>query len=475
LKDTPKYLVTWPMFFKQKTGLILMLIVVLASAAMIFTNFYTIKILSSARAYINGESQYSKGQKDASAQLVSYIYLERPDDYIAFEQSIKVPEGDHIAREALLKDNSALAEKGFLQAKNHPDDVDDLVWLFRNFKGLYLFKQAIGIWTAGDAMVDSLHQLGYQARAKMSSGGISTVEKKKMILAIGDISNHLTVKEEAFSNTLGRLSRNTRLYLFVGDVLIILIIVISSLSYAGIMMRNLDNSRKEVSEQNHNLQVINAGLDKFVFNVTHDLRSPLVSLVGLIELMDEETDVNQIKAYTVLMKDSLEKQERFISEMLIFIKSKHTGLVKKKCSLDEIIDNVFSQNHYLVNGKVVRFLKETELNRIESDALKIQVILNNLVTNAVKYSDPKKADQWVKVKTYRDKNEAIIEVEDNGLGIRKNDQDRIFDKFYLSGANKKSSGIGLYLVKDAVTQMQGRIEVLSEQGIYTRFKISIPG
>ncbi len=453
-----------------------MLIVILASAGMIVMNYYTIKILSAARAYINGESQYSKGQKDASAHLINYIYLEDPANYAAFEQSISVPEGDHIARIALsFSNNDQKAKKGFLQAKNHPDDIDDMIWLFRNFKWLYTFKQAIGIWIAGDAMVHQLHQLGLQARQKLSTGAISAADKKSLILSISTISNDLTLKEEAFSNTLGVLCRAIKLYIFAADVLITLVIVTSSLSYAGMMIRNLDNSRKLISEQNNNLQVINAGLDKFVFNVTHDLRSPLISLVGLIELIDEETDVAQIKAYTVLMKDSLEKQERFISEMLIFIKSKHTGLVKKICSLDEIIDNVFSQNHYLVNGKTVKFFKEAELAKIESDPLKLQVILNNLVTNAVKYSDPKKEDQWVKVKTYRYKNEAVIEVEDNGLGIRKNDQERIFDKFYLSGANKKSSGIGLYLVKDAITQMNGHIEVKSEQGVFTRFIISIPG
>jgi len=93
----------------------------------------------------------------------------------------------------------------------------------------------------------------------------------------------------------------------------------------------------------------------------------------------------------------------------------------------------------------------------------------------VKYSDAKKDEQWVKVKTYRADTEAIIEIEDNGLGIRKNDQERIFDKFYLSGINKKSSGLGLYLVKDAVKQMNGRIQVKSEEGLYSRFTISIPG
>jgi signal transduction histidine kinase len=476
LKDNTKILVTWPLFLKKKTGRILLLVVILASATMIIMNYYTIKILSTARAYINGESQYSKGQKNASAHLINYIYLENPFDYAAFEQNISIPEGDRIARIALSGNyDHDRVKKGFLQGRNHPEDIDDMIWLFSNFKGWPLFKKAIGIWTVGDERVRQLHIIGLRAQKKIISEKISAEEKKALILLISSISKDLTINEQDFSNTLGVLCRIIKLYIFIADVLIILIIVISSLSYAGLMISNLDYSKKQISDQNNNLQVINAGLDKFVSNVTHDLRSPLVSLMGLIELMDEETDLPQIKSYLLLMKDSLEKQERFISEMLVFIKSKHVGLVKKECDLGDIIDNVFSQNLYRVNGKTIQFYKEDELNRIESDALKLQVILNNLVSNSIKYSDPKKEDQWVKVKTYRNKNEAFIEVEDNGLGIRENDQGRIFDEFYLSGENKKSSGIGLYLVKDAVTQMNGRIEVKSEPGIYTRFTICIPG
>lgn len=452
----------------------MLLIVVLASAAMIVTNYYTIKILNSTRAYINGESQYSKGQKDASAHLINYIYLGNPADYTAFEKYISIPEGDHIARNALKGGDLQSARKGFLQAMNHPDDIDDMIWFFGAFKNVALFNRAVGIWVAGDAMVDQLRETGTQAQQKIVAGKISAAEKKAMIESINNISGGLTIKERDFSDTLGVLCRIIKSYIFIADVLIILVIVISSLSYAGIMIRDLHGSQRKVVEQNENLQVINAGLDKFVFNVTHDLRSPLVSMVGLIDLIDEETDLAQIKAYTLMMKESLEKQERFVHEMLTFVKSKHTGLVKKVCDLGQIIDNVFSQNPSHAKGKTVKFFKDAELCKIESDALKIQVILNNLVTNSVKYCDPNKDEQWVKVKTCQHKNEAVIEVEDNGLGIRKNDQERIFDKFYMSGDNKRSSGIGLYLVKDAVTQMNGRIEVKSEPGLYTIFIISIP-
>lgn len=442
---------------------------------MIVTNYYTIKILSAARAYINGESQYSKGQKDASAYLINYIYLQKEADYVAFEKNINIPIGDHIARVALsIKHNNKEAVKGLLQGKNHPKDIENIIWLFNTFRQLPMFKKVIATWASGDIMVKDLYLLGLKSRQQIQSGKISSAEKLSMIMAINNISQQLTVKEEDFSNTLGTISRDINIYLFIADVLVTLIIVVSSYSFAGIMIRNLSESNRKIIEQNDDLQAINAGLDKFVFNITHDLRSPLVALIGLIDLIDEETELTQIKSYTLLMKRSLEKQDQFINEMLVFIKSKHTGFIKKHCSLTAIINDVLTQNHCKNDGREVRFYKELELDEIESDALKLQVILNNLVSNAIKYSDIKKDDQWVRVKTYLADKEAIIEVEDNGVGIRKNDQERIFDKFYLSGINKRSSGLGLYLVKDAVKQMNGSINVKSEEGLYSRFTISIP-
>jgi signal transduction histidine kinase len=456
--------------------LVLLIVVCMASVIIIVVNYYTIKVLSGTRAYINGESEYSKAQKDASAYLINYIYLENDSDYASYKEAISVNIGDRIARNDLLsgKGDYQIAKKGFLQGKNHPVDIDNLVWLFDNFKHLAMFKKAILIWTDADAMISTLNHLSLQADQKINAGKISSAEKKSLILAINNISQKLTIKEDAFSDTLGTIACAINSYVFIANVMITLVIIFSSFLYAALMIRNLANSNKKIIEQNDNLQVINAGLDKFVYNVTHDLRSPLASLVGLIGLIDEEIDPRQIKKYTLMMKDSLEKQDRFIHEMLTFIKSKDTGLTKADCSLKTIVEDVIAQNKYRDDGKAIKFYKELELNNIESDALKLQVILNNLVSNAIKYRDKKKADQWVKVKTYRLQTNAVIEVEDNGVGIRPKDQERIFDKFYLLGDNKISSGIGLYLVKDAVNQMNGKIEVVSEPGISSKFRVSFP-
>jgi len=464
------------LLFRKRTALILLLVMSLASAGIIVVNIYSVKILSGARAYVNGESEYSKGQKDASAYLINYLNLHNKADYFAFKNAIAIPKGDHIARIGLTNppvDYKAVRE-GLLAGKNHPEDIESMMWLFETFKNVDMFKKAVEIWTEGDEMIYDLDRIGVSAHAEIVKGTMSEDEKHAMITAINKNSAALTLKEEAFSETLGNISRRINTYVLVANVLITLIIVFCALTSAAIMIRNLSKSQKKIIEQNERLQLINAGLDKFVFNVTHDLRSPLASIMGLINLMDDETDLEQIKEYTIMIKESLERQDRFINEMLSFIKSKHTGVNRTECSLSSIVDNVIAQNSHHNGGRRVHFYKELELTQIQSDALKLQVILNNLVSNSIKYSDAKKAEQWVKVKSYRHDKEVVIEVEDNGLGIRPKDQDRIFDKFYMSGDNKKSSGIGLYLVKDAVTQLDGKIEVRSELGVCSKFKVIIP-
>ena len=117
---------------KQKS--LLLLFILFVSLLLIVTNYYTIKVLSAARAYINGESEYSKGQKDASLYLVTYVESENIGYWHAFNKSIAVPKGDNIARTALLSHQAdEIAKQGFITGKNHKDDLPDMIWLFKTF------------------------------------------------------------------------------------------------------------------------------------------------------------------------------------------------------------------------------------------------------------------------------------------------------------------------------------------------------
>ncbi|MDB5119276.1 MAG: integral rane sensor signal transduction histidine kinase [Sphingobacteriales bacterium] len=125
----------------KKYTLFIALIILFSSFSIIVLNYFSIKILSSIRAYVNGESQYSKAQKDASSYLTNYI--NSPDDYYyhLFTKELQVPIGDRIAREAVqYKLGYDKVRKGFLQGRNHKDDIENLNWLFVNFQTLPYLK-----------------------------------------------------------------------------------------------------------------------------------------------------------------------------------------------------------------------------------------------------------------------------------------------------------------------------------------------
>jgi signal transduction histidine kinase len=461
----------------KKMSIILLIIVTISCFTTIIVNYYTIKILSASRAYINGESQYSKGEKEASRLLISYVYAENPENYNLFLKAINVPIGDRLAREALSafnKDGDAIAQAGFLQAKNHPDDIDDMIWLFKHFQHLGLFANAIVIWKNADVKVEQLYKKGLSIHKEIDFDKITPADKKILIHDINQISNELTAQQQAFSDTLGIICRKINFGVFLLDVIVTVLIMGSIILFVWISMRNMQYSQIRIIEQNDSLQAVNAELDKVIYNVSHDLRSPLASLTGLINLIDQEDDMDQIRLYTSLMQKSVDKQGEFINDILLTIKNKKDTSDTKECNLVDIIEDVLSQNNYSTNGKKLRYYQEIDVKTIDCDDIKLKVILNNLISNAIKYSDPQKPDSWIKIRTYRLNYNCVIEVEDNGIGIKGMDKTKIFKKFYSGKQSQDSSGIGLYLTKDAVKQLGGSITVSSDYMIGSKFAIEIP-
>lgn len=460
----------------KRMGFILLLIVTFSCFTTIIVNYYTIKVLSASRAYINGESQYSKGQKEASALLISYIYSEDPQDFNLFLKAISIPIGDRLARESLSigTNSDQIAQKGFLQAKNHPDDIPDMIWLFKNFQHFGLFENAITIWKQGDMMVEQLHQTGITANQMINLKRLRPADKETLIQKINYISAQLTIKQQAFSDTLGIICRTINFYVFLVNVIVTLLIIGSIILFVWKAMNNMQYSKNKIIEQNNSLQAVNAELDKVIYNVSHDLRSPLASLTGLITLMEAETDLTEISTFLSMMQESVNKQGKFINDILLSVKNKHGQSITTECDLSRIVEDILIQNTYSNNGKKLQYYQDLTVKKIDCDEVKLKVILNNLVSNAIKYSDLEKPDSWIKIKTYSDGSACVIEVEDNGIGIKDTEIEKIFDKFFSGHQNQNNTGIGLYLTKDAVEHIHGTISVSSVSGVGSRFIINIP-
>lgn len=166
-------------------------------------------ILSGVRAYVGGESLWSKGQKDAIHYLLLYGQARDPDDYQRYKAAIAIPLGDRTFRAALDRNppDIELARRGALDGGNHPGDVDSLIWLYRYFHQYSYFDEAVRRWIVGDTYLDQLEQLAGEMHMRIQSGTVSAGDLSYWNTRIQSINDGVTPAAMAFSAALGEGSR----------------------------------------------------------------------------------------------------------------------------------------------------------------------------------------------------------------------------------------------------------------------------
>ena len=174
-------------------------------------------------------------------------------------------------------------------------------------------------------------------------------------------------------------------------------------------------------------------------------------------------------------RKSVSKLDNFISDLTDFTRNARMDTKWVEIDFREMVYEVSENLRFMENAEDVKM--DLEINQTEpfySDPLRIGIILNNLISNGVKYFDPAKANSWVKISVQIDSKLAEIEISDNGIGIGEEHMPRIFELFYRATAESFGSGLGLYIVKNAVEKLEGRIEAESKQGTGTHFRIQLP-
>jgi len=165
--------------------------------------------MSAVRAYVAGESLWSKGQKDAIYYLS--LYADNHDEriYAKYQQAIAIPQGSHDLRLALDQPvpDIATAERGLLQGGNHPDDFAGIIWFFLNFRHFSYFSQAIDLWTIGDGYLVQLDRVAQQMHAELMAGKATAEDVARWKMQILAINDGVTPAAVAFSEALGQGSR----------------------------------------------------------------------------------------------------------------------------------------------------------------------------------------------------------------------------------------------------------------------------
>ncbi|MCU0352578.1 MAG: ATP-binding protein [Cytophagales bacterium] len=228
-----------------------------------------------------------------------------------------------------------------------------------------------------------------------------------------------------------------------------------------------------IHKQNEQLTKLNSELDSVVYRVSHDLRSPVASVLGLIDLMKMEK--SEVAAYLNLQEKTMRRMDLMIQDIIDYARNNRTEVVPEPVDFQAMMAGVVEDHSHLENaGRIKTNVEVTQQGVFLTDAKRINMILNNLVSNAIRYHNLLQDQPFVAIRIRTDAQKAEITVQDNGQGIPAEHIGRIFEMFYRANEKTKGSGLGLYIVKEAVEKLGGTIGVQSELGKGTTFFITLP-
>jgi len=238
------------------------------------------------------------------------------------------------------------------------------------------------------------------------------------------------------------------------------------------------NTRKtaegKLQRSNQELSKRNTELDNFVYSVSHDLRAPIASVLGLINLARKDADTVMKDMYLEMINKSALQQDHFIREILDQSRNSRLEVKREEIFFEPLIDETFNQLKFATStGKSVEKVITIHQDKpFYSDRWRLKVILNNIISNAIRYRNGK--DPVIKVDVEISDHQARLAIEDNGKGIEKEHLPNIYKMFYRATDDGAGSGLGLYIVKEAIDKLNGEISIQSEVGKGTTVQFQIP-
>jgi two-component system sensor histidine kinase/response regulator len=221
------------------------------------------------------------------------------------------------------------------------------------------------------------------------------------------------------------------------------------------------------------LERTNDELNRFVYSTSHDLRSPLANILGILNVAKLQAPIDDPNNYYGMIEGCVTKMDMFIHKIIEYYKGIRVDNVNEVVEFKGLIEDSIS----LCNMQNPQLKFETKINQpveFRSDSFRLSLILNNLISNAVKYQRQDESNPKVSIEVNVNEDEAIVFIEDNGVGIIDDHLNKIFQIFFRSTDYRNGLGIGLYIVKEALTRIGGEINVSSKFGHGTKFTLTVP-
>lgn len=215
------------------------------------------------------------------------------------------------------------------------------------------------------------------------------------------------------------------------------------------------------------LEHANSELEEFAYRTSHDLRSPLISSLGLIKLIEKmvlDDEPDKARKSLSMLEGSLERLKTLIDDILELTRTKNEEEAIGNANLKQIVSGSLESIEHIENFKRVKFEQDLGVKNIDNVLEnRLVLIVDNLISNAYKYQDLSKERSTITVRSYMDHNTIVIEVEDNGLGIPEDSRDTLFQMFKRYHSRTSfGSGLGLYMIKKSADILGADIEYIAK-------------
>ena len=224
--------------------------------------------------------------------------------------------------------------------------------------------------------------------------------------------------------------------------------------------------------RNEELISTNDALDHFIYQLSHNLRAPIASVSGLINLarIEPESGAEHLNK----MDDSIRLLDRTIADIMTYYRNKRIDVAMEEIDLETLLDEVLASVSVQVSEARIKVSRHTRIDaKCVGDKYRIRSILHNLISNAVKYHNPRQEICIIDISLHVGAKTMEMVVRDNGIGISADQLNNIFSMFYRATDRGQGAGLGLYIVKESVDKLDGKVTVNSGDG-FTEFKVVVP-
>ncbi len=235
------------------------------------------------------------------------------------------------------------------------------------------------------------------------------------------------------------------------------------------------SANRELLEKNIELQKKNDELNRFVYSASHDLKAPLGSIQGILDLSKMEGEEANASEYLSLIERSVKQLEVFIHNIIQYYKNTQLKEQLSEIDFEKIVNEILESYQYYQFTPFIDFrVQIAQEEQFVGDTFRIRTILNNLLSNAIKYQRKEEPNKYVLISINTSPKEVSIRVEDNGIGIPAEHLSQIYNMFFRATTENSGSGMGLYILNEALSKVGGKIHAHSELGAGTTFEVILP-